>query len=60
MNPSGLPIEVYIPATRLWELFSDDQTSVTFAPAMTEILVSLRTTYLEGFKVKLGLDEILG
>lgn len=58
-NPSGLPVEVYIPTTRLWELFGDEQTSVTFAPATTEILVSLRLSYLEGFKVKPGLNELL-
>jgi hypothetical protein len=30
-NPLGLPVEVYIPAIRLWELFGDVQTLVTFA-----------------------------
>ena len=59
LNPSGLPVEVYIPETRLWELFVDDQASVTFAPATREILISLRPSYLQGFKVKPGLSEIL-
>lgn len=51
---------MYNPEIRLWELFVDDQTSINFAPATRDILVSLRPSYLEGFKVKLGLREMLG
>lgn len=59
LNPLELPVEVYIPATRMWELFVDDHTTVTFTSGTREILVSLRPAYRLSFKVKPGLGEIL-
>ena len=50
---------MYIPATRQWEIVADDQTPITIASGTKDILLSLRPNYLERFKLKLGLDEVL-
>lgn len=60
LNPSEHLIEMYIPAKQRWEIVNDQLTPVVVPAAAMDILISLRPSYMKGFKFKPGLDELLG
>lgn len=59
-NPSGLPIEVYMPTTREWSIVVNPEWPITMITGMKQVLLSLRPDYAHQFKDKPRLEELLG